>query len=215
MLTVKIFTFNPVSENTYILYNEAKEAIIIDPGSYFEEEKEQVKNFIESNNLRLVQLLNTHCHLDHVFGNKWIYETYGLELFLHPNEEQVLSFAPQSAKTWGMPFENYQGPLHFLQNNDTIKFGDNELKVLLAPGHSPGSICFYSKEQKFVIGGDVLFKESIGRTDLPGGNYNALLQSIKQQLFVLPDDVKVYPGHGDVTTIGHEKKYNPFLAPNP
>lgn len=211
MFTVNIFTFSPVAENTYILFNEAKEAIIIDPGCYFDEEKQKVKKFIENNNLQPVQLLNTHCHLDHVFGNKWVYETYGLELFIHPNEEMVLNFAPQSAKMWGLPFENYEGPLHFLENNDIIAFGDSELKVLLAPGHSPGSICFYNEKQKFVIGGDVLFKESIGRTDLPGGNHTALLESIRNQLFVLPDDVTVYPGHGESTAIGYEKKHNPFL----
>jgi hydroxyacylglutathione hydrolase len=211
MLTVKMFSFNPVSENTYVVYNELKEAIIIDPGCYFTEEKQKLKSFITDQQLQPVQLLNTHCHLDHVFGNKWIYETYGLELFLHPNEEQVLKVAPQSGKMWGLTFENYEGPLHFLEHHDFIKVGEDLLKVLLAPGHSPGSICFYCEEQKFVIGGDVLFKESIGRTDLPGGNHHALLESIREQLFVLPDDVVVYPGHGDHTTIGHEKKYNPFL----
>jgi len=211
MLTIKKFTFNPVAENTYILYNEAREAIIIDAGFYFDEEKQKMKDFIESNGLSLVQLLNTHAHLDHVFGNKWVYENYGLELFLHPNEEQVLQFAPQSAQMWGMPFENYEGPLHFLENNDVVKLCEDELEVLLAPGHSPGSICFYCKKQNFLIGGDVLFRESIGRTDLPGGDHAALIESIQNQLFVLPDDVTVYPGHGDTTTIGYEKKHNPFL----
>jgi hydroxyacylglutathione hydrolase len=211
MLTVKMFSFNPVSENTYIIYNEYNETLIIDPGCYFDEEKQTFAKFIENNKLQPVQLLNTHCHLDHVFGNKWIYETFGLELFLHANEEQVLKFAPQSGKMWDLPFENYEGPLHFLNKHDIIKLGQNELKVLNAPGHSPGSICFYSRAQNFVIAGDVLFKESIGRTDLPGGNHQVLLQSIREQLFVLPDEVIVYPGHGSPTTIGHEKKYNPFL----
>ena len=211
MLTVKMFSFNPVSENTYLLFNDINEVIIIDPGCYFEEERQTLKSFIENQQLQPVQLLNTHCHLDHVFGNKWVYENFALELFLHPNEEQVLAVAPQSGKMWGLPFDNYEGPLHFLENHDVIKTGESELKVLLAPGHSPGSICFYCEEQKFVIGGDVLFRESIGRTDLPGGNHHALLQSIREQLFVLPDDVTVYPGHGEPTTIGHEKMYNPFL----
>lgn len=211
MITVKTFTFNPVEENTYILFNEFKEAIIIDPGCYFNEEKLTLKNFLESNGLTSVQLLNTHCHLDHVFGNYWVYKTYNLELFLHPNEEQVLNFAPQSAKMWGLQLENYSGKLHFLRQNDIITLGEDELKVLLVPGHSPGSICFYCEKQKFLIGGDVLFNNSIGRTDLPGGNYNALIQNIRSELFVLPDDVTVYPGHGESTTTGYEKKYNPFL----
>ncbi|MDQ6815036.1 MAG: MBL fold metallo-hydrolase [Bacteroidota bacterium] len=211
MLTVKIFTLNPVSVNTYILYNEVNEAIIIDPGCYYDEEKLALKSFMQANKLLPVQLVNTHCHLDHVFGNKWMYETYGLELFIHPNEEQMLMVAPQSGKMWGLPFDNYQAPLHFLQQHDIVLLGEDKLKVLVAPGHSPGSICFYCEQQKFVIGGDVLFKEGIGRTDLPGGNHAALLQSIREQLFVLPDDVVVYPGHGQPTTIGHEKKYNPYM----
>jgi hydroxyacylglutathione hydrolase len=211
MITVKSFTFSPVAENTYVLYNEDGDAIIIDPGCYFPEEELKLQEFIEIKELNVVQLINTHCHLDHVFGNKWISEKYGLELFIHPNEEQVLAFAPQSGKMWGLPFENYTGKLHFLQDGDIVTLGKDELKVLLAPGHSPGSICFYCEAQKFVIGGDVLFYESIGRTDLPGGNHNTLLSSIREKLFVLPDDVTVYPGHGTSTTIGHEKKYNPFL----
>ena len=212
MLSYKIFTFNPVAENTYVLYNEAKEAIIIDPGCYFEEERKQLQEFLEKNSLKPVQLVNTHCHLDHVFGNKWIHDTYKLELFIHPNEERVLQFAPQSGEMWGMPVDNYTGPLHFLQQNQVISLGQNEIKILLAPGHSPGSICLYCEKEGFVIGGDVLFRESIGRTDLPGGNHDQLLQSIREQLFILPDDVIVLPGHGEPTTIGYEKKNNPFLA---
>jgi glyoxylase-like metal-dependent hydrolase (beta-lactamase superfamily II) len=211
MLLVKIFTFSPLAENTYIVYNENKEALVIDPGCYSPEEQETLGSFIEENKLTPVQLLNTHCHLDHVFGNKWVYENFALELFLHPNEEIVLNFAPQLAKMWGLTIENYEGPLHFLQSDDIVQLGSNELKVLLAPGHSPGSICFYNEEQKFLIGGDVLFKESIGRTDLPGGNHATLLNSIREQIFTLPDDVTVYPGHGEPTTVGYEKKNNPFL----
>ncbi len=211
MITVQFFTFSPLTENTYILYNDAGDAIIIDPGCYFNEEKQKLGNYIETKQLQPVQLINTHCHLDHVFGNKWVSEKYGLELFIHPNEESVLAFAPESGRMYGIPFENYTGKLHFLQEHDIVTIGKDELKVLLAPGHSPGSICFYCEKQKFVIGGDVLFQESIGRTDLPGGNYETLLKSIREQLFILPDDVTVYPGHGLPTTIGHEKKYNPFL----
>lgn len=212
MLSYKIFTFNPVAENTYILYNEAKEAIIIDPGCYFNEERQQLQQFLEINQLKPIQLINTHCHLDHVFGNKWVYETYQLELFIHPNEERVLQFAPESAKMWGMPFDNYTGPLHFLQASQVIHLGDSEIHILLVPGHSPGSICLYCKNEGFIIGGDVLFRDSIGRTDLPGGNHQQLIQNIREQLFKLPDNVKVLPGHGEPTTIGYEKINNPFLA---
>ncbi|MEO7529964.1 MAG: MBL fold metallo-hydrolase [Sediminibacterium sp.] len=211
MLKVKVFTFSPVQENTYLLYNEHNKAIIIDPGCYFSAEQETLKNFIVDTQLEPVRLLNTHCHLDHVFGNKWVAETWKLELWLHAGEEQMLKLAPLSGEKWGLPFQNYEGPLHFLEEGSTIFLDDDELRVILAPGHSPASICFYCEKQKILIGGDVLFRQSIGRTDLPGGDHDTLLKSIREQLFVLPDDVTVYPGHGMSTTIGYEKENNPFL----
>lgn len=211
MLHVKVFALNPVQENTYIVYNNNGKAIIIDPGCYSNAEQEMLKRFLEQNSLTPVQLLNTHCHLDHVFGNKWVYETFGLELHIHPNEELVLQYAPTSGLKWGLPFENYNGPLYFLHEGNSVFLDEDEFKILLTPGHSPGSICFYNAQQNFVIGGDVLFYESIGRTDLPGGSHETLLNSIQQKLFVLPDETIVYNGHGRSTTIGHEKKYNPFL----
>lgn len=212
MFTVKAFTFSPVQENTYILYNEQKKAFIIDPGCYFEEERDELASFLKQTELQPIQLLNTHCHLDHVFGNKWIYETYGLELYLHANEKQVLDFAPASGLMWNLPFDNYNGPLHWLNEGDEIEMGDDKLTVLFTPGHAPGHVCFYCKAQSFVIGGDVLFRESIGRTDLPGGHHQTLLNSIRTQLFVLPDETMVYSGHGPATTIGYEKRNNPFLV---
>jgi hydroxyacylglutathione hydrolase len=211
MFTVKAFTFSPVQENTYILYNEQKKAFIIDPGCYFDEEREELASFLQQTELTPVQLLNTHCHLDHVFGNKWIYETYSLELHLHANEKQVLDYAPASGLMWNLPFDNYNGPLHWLNEGDEIFMGGDKLTVLFTPGHAPGHVCFYCKAQNFVIGGDVLFLESIGRTDLPGGHHQTLLNSIRTQLFVLPDETIVYSGHGPATTVGHEKKHNPFL----
>lgn len=211
MIKVKVFTFSPVQENTYLLFNEHNKAIIIDPGCYFSAEQETLKNFIADTGLEPIRLLNTHCHLDHVFGNKWVAETWQLELFLHSGEEQMLKLAPLSGEKWGLPFQNYAGPLHFLNEGDTVFLGEDELTVILAPGHSPASICFYCAKQQFLIGGDVLFRESIGRTDLPGGNHETLLKSIRKQLFVLPDEVTVYPGHGESTTIGYEKRNNPFL----
>ena len=211
MISIKYFTFSPVQENTYVLYNEQGQAIIIDPGCYFQNEKQELANFINNKKLSVVQLLNTHCHLDHIFGNKWVYETYSLELFIHRNEEIVLAHGPQSGERWGLPFENYEGVLHFLDEGDVVTLGDNKLQIILAPGHSPGSICFYCEEQGFVIGGDALFQDSIGRTDLPLGDHQTLLNSIREKLFVLPDEVVVYPGHGPSTTIGYEKKNNPFL----
>lgn len=211
MIKVRFFTFSPVQENTYVLYNEQNKAIIIDPGCYFTAEQETLKKFIEDTQLEPVRLLNTHCHLDHVFGNKWVSETWNLELHLHAGEEQMLKLAPLSGEKWGLPFQNYSGPLHFLEEEDTIQLGNDALKVILAPGHSPASICFYCEEQGFLVGGDVLFRESIGRTDLPGGNHETLLKNIREKLFVLPDEVVVYPGHGPSTTIGYEKTHNPFL----
>ncbi len=212
MLKIKVFTFSPIQENTYVLYNEKNECLIIDPGCYFLEEKEDLKAFIDENRLTPKMLLNTHCHLDHVFGNKFIAETYDLTLHLHPKEEAMLQMAPASGLMFDMPFDNYQGKFIFLNEGEIITLGEDELEIIDAPGHSPGSICFYCKAQKFIIGGDVLFNGSIGRTDLPGGNYNTLIQSIKEKLFVLPDEVIVYNGHGPETTIGNEKKFNPFVG---
>jgi hydroxyacylglutathione hydrolase len=211
MIHIKAFTFSPISENTYVLYNKEGKAIIIDPGCYFPNEQETLKNFLTDNSLMPVYLLNTHCHLDHVFGNKWVHETYGLEPHLHPNEEAMLALAPVSGERWGLPFQNYTGPLHFLNDGDSLFLGDTEIQVILAPGHSPGSICFYIPSQGDLMGGDVLFRGSIGRTDLPGGDSETLLHSIREKLWVLPDETIVYSGHGIKTTIGYEKRNNPFL----
>lgn len=212
MFTVKAFTFSPVQENTYVLFNETGAAIVIDPGCYFEEERDLLQNFIIQNKLEPKLLLNTHCHLDHVFGNKWIHETWGLLLHIHLNEKKVLDFAPASGLMWNLPFDNYNDELIYLNEEETIQLGDDELELIFAPGHSPGHLCFYCRKQGFLIGGDVLFQESIGRTDLPGGNHATLINSIKTKLFVLPDETIVYSGHGPATTIGHEKKHNPFLV---
>lgn len=211
MLQIQSFIFSPIQENTYILYNELKECIIIYPGSYFDEEKDAMKTFIEQKQLVPKMLLNTHSHLDHVFGNKFIAETYGLKLQLHEKEKAVLEFAPVSGLKYNMPFDNYTGELIFLKEGDKIILGTDELEIFETPGHSPGHIIFYCRKQNFVISGDVLFQRSVGRTDLPGGNHQTLLNSINKKLLVLPDETKVYSGHGAVTTIGEEKKYNPFL----
>ena len=211
MLTIKSFEFSPIQENTYILYNEFNDCIIIDPGCYFDEEKEELAAFISSNNLLPKMLVNTHCHLDHVFGNKFISEKYNLMLNIHEKEKAVLAFAPTSGLMYDMPFDNYSGDFNLLNEGDTVALGKDELKVLLVPGHSPGSLAFYSAENKFVISGDALFKNSIGRTDLPGGNHEQLIKSIKEQLLALPEETLVYSGHGPLTKIGDEKKNNPYL----
>ncbi|MEO7960320.1 MAG: MBL fold metallo-hydrolase [Ginsengibacter sp.] len=211
MLQTKVLTFNPVQENTYIVFNDENECIIIDPGCYFDNEKDELTNFIEGNSLKPVMLINTHCHLDHVFGNKFISGKYNLTLQLHSLEVQMLAMAPASGLMFNLPFDNYNGKFNFLKEGDTISLGSDKMEVIHAPGHSPGSICFYCKEQKFIFSGDVLFYQSIGRTDQPQGNHAALLKSIKEKLFTLPDDVTVYSGHGPETSIGNEKTNNPFL----
>lgn len=211
MLYIKQFTFSPIQENTYVVYNDAKQAAIIDPGCYTDAEKETLVNYVADNRLSVHYLLNTHCHLDHVFGNKHIAKTYNVPLHLHPNEEVVLQYAPTSGLNWGMPFDNYTGKLIFITEKDSITLGTDVLQILSTPGHSPGSISFYASQDGFVISGDALFAGSIGRTDLPGGNQPQLLKSIHTQLFTLPPSTKVYSGHGATTSIGHEAATNPFF----
>jgi hydroxyacylglutathione hydrolase len=211
VLKIKSFVFSPIQENTYLLYNEFNQCAIIDPGCYFDAEKEELTQFIKDNSLTVIHLLNTHCHLDHVFGNKYVAETYSLTPQIHKNEEQVLAFAPTSGLMYDLPFDNYTGQLLFLKQGNVVTIGKDELLVIEAPGHSPGHICFYNKAQGFLIGGDVLFNRSIGRTDLPGGNYDELIKNIKEKLLVLPNKTIVYSGHGETTTIGEEKVENPYL----
>ncbi len=212
MLKIKSFVFSPIQENTYILSNELKQCAIIDPGCYFDEEKETLRAYITESGLTPQMLLNTHCHLDHVFGNKWVADTYGLALRIHATEKAVLDFAPTSGLMYNMPFDNYAGEFKYLKEGDMISLGDDQLEVIFAPGHSPGHVCFYCARQQFMISGDVLFNRSIGRTDLPGGNHGQLIRSIREKLFVLPDETIVYSGHGERTTIGEEKRENPFLS---
>ncbi|MEO8794567.1 MAG: MBL fold metallo-hydrolase [Daejeonella sp.] len=211
MIQIKSFTCNPYQENTYLLYDESKECVIIDPGMYSGDEQNAVLKFIAENKLKPVLLLNTHCHIDHVLGNKFIYDTYGLLPQFHEGEKPLLAAVVSYAPQMGIRYEVSPLPEIYLEESGHIEFGNSRLDFIFAPGHSPAHLCFYSKADKFVIGGDVLFYQSIGRTDLPGGNHDQLLKSIRENLFTLPDEVKVYPGHGPATTIGFEKVNNPFL----
>ena len=211
MLTIKTFVFSPVQENTYVLSGQKDACCIIDPGCYFGNERRELQEYIEQQGLTPRMLLNTHCHLDHVFGNKFVHDTWDLPLHLHEKEKPVLEMATAMGRTWGLPFENYRGPMVLLQPGEKVLLDEDELDILFLPGHSPGSVGFYCAAQGFLIGGDVLFRESIGRTDLPGGDHATLLRSIRETLWLLPGETVVYPGHGEETTIGWEKKHNPFL----
>lgn len=211
MLQIHSFTFNPYQENTYLLSDEKGDCLIIDPGmSHYQEEK-IFTDYIEQNNLTPIALLNTHCHIDHVLGNHFIYEEYGLIASFHEGEIEnfvsVMAYAPQM----GIPYTQAPIATTFLKETDKINIGKHNLDILYVPGHSPAHLCFYSADQGFLIGGDVLFKNSIGRTDLPGGNHQQLLENIQKKVYTLPDETVIYPGHGPTTTVGHEKHHNPFV----
>lgn len=211
MVQIQVFTFNALSENTYVLYDDTKECVIIDPGCYDREEKEALKAFIEGEKLQVVQLLNTHGHVDHVLGNAFVKRTYGVKLLVHPKDEATLRAVQLYAPMYGILAYEPTEPDGYLNEGDKVGFGNTTLEVLFVPGHAPGHIAFYHRQGQFCIGGDVLFQRSIGRADMPGGDYRTLINSIKNKFFPLGDDVTVYPGHGPETTIGQEKKFNPFL----
>jgi hydroxyacylglutathione hydrolase len=211
MIKVTSFEFNPFSENTYILSDETNECIIIDAGCYTPDEEDELVNYISENNLKPVKLIDTHSHIDHVLGNKFIMNKYDIPLQTHHLELDGLKQAHIYGTIWGINMQPSPIPTSFLDEGDVITFGNSSLNVLLTPGHSIASISFYSKEYNFIISGDVLFNQSIGRTDLPGGDFQTLINSIRTKLFTLPDDTIVYSGHGEPTKIGHEKWHNPFL----
>ena len=212
MLQLQSFVFNPLQENTYVLFDETKECVIIDPGCYEREEQYDLADFIETNELKVVKLLNTHGHVDHVLGNAFVKETYKTKLYIHEQDAATLKAVKVYAPHYG--FFQYQEaePDIYLKEGEPVTFGNQSLDILFVPGHAPGHVAFYHAASKTLIGGDVLFYNSIGRTDLPGGNYDTLINSIQQKFFTLPDEVTVYPGHGPETTIGYEKKTNPFCA---
>ena len=212
MLQIEKFEFNPFQENTYILYDETGECIIIDPGCADKSEENTLVEFIQNKHLVVKQLINTHCHIDHVLGNAFIKSKFRTNLFIHEKEKPLLKAVKTYASNYGFPHYQDVEADGYIDESTTIKFGNQKLKILFVPGHSPGHIALYDDQTKSLIGGDVLFKNSIGRTDLPGGNTDVLINSIHNQLFTLPDDVIVYCGHGPTTTIGFEKKTNPFCA---
>lgn len=211
-MKIQSFTFNPFQENTYIIYDTTKECIIIDPGCYSKDEQTLLKKFITNKNLKPIKIINTHCHIDHILGNKFIYEQWGIELYMHKKDITLLESSIDISKMYGL--ENYEGspyPKHFLEQGDVLTFGESNFKILFTPGHSPGHICLYNEENNLLVAGDTIFQKSIGRTDLPGGDYDTLIHSITNQLLILPNETQIFSGHGPISNIGFEKKHNPFL----
>lgn len=211
MLQIKSFAFNPFSENTYVVFNELKNAYLIDPGNFSDAETEALAKFIADENLKIQNILLTHAHIDHVLGLQWAYDTFNVSVLMHEMDKELLDRNPMSARQFGFFFKPFEGIIEFISESDLLDLDSDRFKTLHVPGHSPGSVAFYSEAQKFLISGDVLFEGSIGRTDLYKGDPEQLLESVKTQLFVLDDETKVYSGHGNPTTIGFERNHNPFF----
>jgi hydroxyacylglutathione hydrolase len=211
-LNIQFFTFNPIQENTYILSDNQKNAIIIDPGCYTREEKSILKNYISENELNVLALLNTHCHIDHILGNYFVKNEYQVDFYMHKDDLPTLNAVPSYAHIYGFDaYEESPQPDKLIQDKEVLKFGNIELEVIFGPGHAPGHVAFYNKENNILIAGDILFKGSFGRVDLPGGSMEVLKQTIYNRIFTLPENTLVYPGHGDYTSIGEEKRTNYIL----
>ena len=206
-----VFTVNPFQENSVVLFDDSGACAIVDPGFSNRSERDELVNFIEKKQLKPELLLNTHCHIDHILGNRFVAEKYNLELQIHPLDRPLLEAAKSYAHLYGLDYEASPDPTKEFEEGDKLRFGNTELEILHLPGHAPGHVIFIHRSSKTIIGGDVIFQGSIGRTDLPGGNHQELLDSISKKLFTLPDDYTIYPGHGPKTTVGIEKKTNPFF----
>ena len=213
MIKIKLFQFNMFPVNCYLLTDEdTSECVIIDAGCYYPDEQLELKNYISDNRLKPVRLLNTHLHLDHIFGNAYVSRTYHLQPEASQRDEFLIPRTASYCKMFGFPVNEEPAPLGgYLSDGDQIQFGNSTLQVIATPGHSPGGLVFYNKENACMFCGDTLFQCGIGRTDFEQGSYHQLIDSIRCRLFTLPDDTVVYPGHGPKTTIGDEKKYNPYL----
>ena len=212
-MNIKVFEFNPIAVNTYVLYDETGECVIIDAACFFPNEQQELLSFINDNNLVVKHLLNTHLHFDHVFGVNFIEAQFDVKMKAHKADEFLLASMQQQMAMFGFPANGKYIPTmgEYIDENDIVEFGNQKLSIMSVPGHSPGSIVFYNKKENLVVSGDVLFNGSIGRTDLPQGDHNLLIDGIKTKLLVLPEDTVVYPGHGPSTTIKGEKQMNPFL----
>lgn len=211
MITVNQLVFNGFQVNTYILSDETKECVIIDAANYDQRENQKLADFIENKGLKPVLHINTHCHVDHVLGGAFVEEKYGIGVSIHPDSNGFILKAKEQAMMYGFNLNKIANISNYINEGDKIKFGNSELDIIYTPGHAAGSICIISHPDEFVITGDVLFQESIGRTDLPTGDFDLLKNNILTKLFTLPDVYTVYPGHGPETSIGHEKGNNPFL----
>jgi len=203
--------FNFASENTYVLFNENKNAWLIDPGNMNEQETQAILNFITENNLNIQKIVLTHAHIDHVLGLQWAYDTFKVPVTMHQDDKEVLDMFQISGMRFGFTLDHLKVDLNYIKEGDELDFDGEKFKIYHVPGHSPGSVVYHNETQKFMISGDVLFEGSIGRTDLYKGNYDQLIGGIKTKLFVLDEETQVFSGHGNPTTIGFEKQYNPFL----
>lgn len=212
MIKLQLFTFNPFQENTYLLSDESGRCIIIDPGMYDKDEQEQIVKYLTKNKLTPEAIINTHCHADHVLGCSFMAENYNIPFFFHADETSLLQHVEEYGAVFGLQVSSPPPAGKHIEDGEIFSFGDSELKAIHVPGHSAGSLAFYSEPDQFVITGDVLFNSSIGRSDLPGGNHDTLINSIRSKLLVLPRETKVFPGHGPSTTIGAEHDTNPFLS---
>jgi hydroxyacylglutathione hydrolase len=208
---IQALTFNAFSENTYLVWDDTREAVIIDPGCSNYEERQVLQQFVEEKQLNIKYLLNTHAHIDHILGNDFVKKTYGVELYLHPNDRPIYEAAQSRSVFWGFGGYVHTEVDQWLAEGDVIRFGQSELHVILVPGHAPGHVAFVNEEERICLSGDVLFKMSVGRTDFELCNHDHLMDSIRHRLFALPDDTVVFPGHGPTTTIGFEKAHNPYV----
>lgn len=211
MFQIQAFVFNFASENTYILFNENKNAWLIDPGNMNDQETKAISNFITENGLKIEKILLTHAHIDHVLGLQWAFDTFKVPVTMHQDDQEVLDMLQASGARFGFQVPAVKVETEYVNDGDELDFDGEKFKIHHVPGHSPGSVVYHNETQKFMISGDVLFEGSIGRTDLYKGNYDQLIEGIKTKLFVLDDETQVFSGHGNPTTIGFEKQYNPFL----
>ena len=211
MLQIQGFVFNFASENTYILYNENKNAWLIDPGNMSPQETLAIDHFITENGLHIQKILLTHAHIDHVLGLQWAFDKFKVPVYLHREDQEVLDMLQASGMRFGMTIDPVKVETQYVTEGEELDLDGEKFRIYHVPGHSPGSVVYHNENQKFMISGDVLFEGSIGRTDLYKGNYEQLIDGIKTKLFVLDPETQVFSGHGNPTSIGFEKQYNPFF----